>query len=81
MSVRRALALALPALLSAALVPAAASAHPGSDAGHSLRGPLTNQDFYFVMADRFENGSKANDLGGLPADRLQSGYDPTATGW
>ena len=81
MSVRRALALALPALLSAALVPAAASAHPGSDAGHSLRGPLTNQDFYFVMADRFENGDTANDTGGLTGDRLVTGFDPTAKGF
>lgn len=33
------------------------------------------------MADRFENGSTANDLGGLPAARLTSGYDPTSRGF
>ena len=33
------------------------------------------------MADRFENGSTANDLGGLPADPLVSGFDPTRRGF
>ena len=33
------------------------------------------------MADRFENGRTGNDLGGLPADRLVSGFDPTAKGF
>jgi glycosidase len=51
------------------------------DAGHSLRAPLTGESFYFVMTDRFENGRAANDLGGLPADRLVSGFDPTAKGF
>jgi alpha-amylase len=75
---------ALPIVLAAALlaVPAAASARPGDDqARHSLRAPLTGENFYFVMADRFENGSAGNDLGGLPADRLVSGFDPTAKGF
>ena len=75
---------ALPILLAAALlaVPAAASARPGADqARHSLRAPLTGENFYFLMADRFENGTTGNDLGGLPADRLVSGFDPTAKGF
>jgi alpha-amylase len=50
-------------------------------AAHSLRAPLTAENFYFVMADRFENGRTANDLGGLPADRMTSGYDPTNKGF
>jgi alpha-amylase len=65
-------------------LPAVASAHGGGghdDGLHSLRAPLTGESFYFVMADRFENGSTANDLGGLPADRLKSGFDPTAKGF
>jgi alpha-amylase len=33
------------------------------------------------MADRFENGSTANDLAGLPDDRMVSGFDPTARGF
>ncbi|GAA4983014.1 alpha-amylase family glycosyl hydrolase [Kineococcus glutinatus] len=47
----------------------------------SLREDLTRERFYFVMADRFENGDRSNDTGGLPADRLVSGYDPTAKGF
>jgi hypothetical protein len=72
-------------LLAIALLalPAVASAHDGrghDDGSHSLRAPLTGESFYFVMADRFENGSTANDQGGLRADRLVSGFDPTAQG-
>jgi hypothetical protein len=55
---------------------AAGAQAPGSGAGHSLRAPVTDENFYFVMADRFENGSTANDLGGLPAEKAVSGYDP-----
>ena len=45
----------------------------------SLRKDLTKERFYFVMADRFENGSTANDSGGYgdeDSDRLQTGLDP-----
>jgi alpha-amylase len=67
------------AAVSAGTGTAAAQGPPRAE--HSLRGAETDQDFYFVMADRFANGSRANDLGGLPADRLVSGYDPTAKGF
>ena len=63
------------------LLTLAGPAWAGGDARHSLRAPVTGESFYFVMADRFENGSTANDLGGLPADRLVSGFDPTARGF
>ena len=45
--------------------------------------PVTDQNFYFVMADRFENGDAANDNGGLPPGKGagQSGFDPTGKGW
>jgi glycosidase len=54
-----------------------------SGAHHSLREPVTDQNFYFVMADRFENGDTANDNGGLPpgTGAGQSGFDPTGKGW
>src|SRR4029453_10297319 len=74
----------LPVLLVSVLLmlPTTASAgDDGGDARHSLRAPLTGDNFYFVMADRFENGSTANDLGGLPADRLGSGFDPPHKGF
>jgi len=38
---------------------------------HSLRAPVTDETFYFVMADRFENGDTDNDRGGISGDRLQ----------
>jgi glycosidase len=50
-------------------------------AKHSLRSPVTDENFYFVMADRFANGSTANDTGGYGADPLVSGFDPTKKGF
>ncbi|HET7477193.1 MAG TPA: pullulanase-type alpha-1,6-glucosidase [Dermatophilaceae bacterium] len=50
-------------------------------AGRSLRKDLTRERFYFVMPDRFANGSAANDLGGLTGDRLVTGFDPTDRGF
>jgi glycosidase len=52
-------------------------------ATHSLRAPVTDENFYFVMADRFANGTTANDDGGLPRGKGEgeSGFDPTGTGW
>ena len=77
-ALRRALRAVLVVVLL--LLPSAASAAPFG-AAHSLRPPLTAENFYFLMTDRFDNGSADNDLGGLPADRLQSGFDPTAKGF
>ena len=79
--------------MTAALVAAAAAvvlpmqpaqAAPAPDdpaAVHSLRGPVTDERFYFVMADRFNNGSTANDDGGLGPDPMVSGFDPTRKGF
>src|SRR5262245_35846683 len=75
---------ALVVALSAAVPALAAGRKGGGDgrlAAHSLRSPVSDEAFYFVMADRFENGDTANDLGGLPNDRLVSGFDPTAKGF
>src|ERR1044072_7265810 len=83
--VRRAALCAL--LLTAVIAPVAALGHGrphhGPAAHHSLRQAVTDQNFYFVMADRFQNGDKGNDLGGLPAGTKegQSGFDPTGKGW
>jgi glycosidase len=73
-------ALALLTLCFATAASASASAH---DAHHSLRNAVTDQNFYFVMADRFQNGDPANDNGGLPPGKGegQSGLDPTGRGW
>ena len=83
-SVRAGVTVLLATVLGAgvATVPAGAAPQPdppdGLAAQHSLRGPVTDENFYFVMADRFENGDTANDRGGLPDDRLVSGFDPTS---
>ena len=72
--------LALVVTVAAAVMAAPAWA---GDARHSLRAPVTDQNFYFVMADRFQNGTMANDHGGLPPGKTegQSGFDPTGKGW
>lgn len=46
-----------------------------------LRGATTEQNFYFVMADRFANGDPENDDGGLGDDPMVSGFDPTRAGF
>jgi glycosidase len=69
---------------SATALPAGAAEtarKPSPDAGHSVRGGVTKQNFYFVMADRFNNGSTANDTGGLGTDPLVSGFEPTRKGY
>lgn len=50
-------------------------------AGDSLRKDLTRENFYFVMADRFENGTTDNDEAGISGTRLDHGFDPTSQGF
>src|SRR3712207_6710564 len=64
-----------PALEPAAAAPVASSRFAPR---RSLRGPVTDENFYFVMADRFENGSTANDTGGISGNRMEHGFDPTS---
>ena len=52
-----------------------------SPAQQSLRAPLSRESFYFVMADRFENGDTGNDRGGIPGGRLDHGFDATHKGF
>ena len=68
---------------TAATAGSAVARDQGRDAHHSLREAVTDQNFYFVMADRFANGTTANDHGGLPPgdEEGQSGFDPTGKGW
>jgi pullulanase-type alpha-1,6-glucosidase len=61
---------------SAATEPSAAViANWGSDQ------PADSEQYYFVLPDRFANGDKSNDKGGLKGDRLSTGYDPTDKGF
>ncbi|MEJ1087829.1 pullulanase-type alpha-1,6-glucosidase [Microbacterium sp. Mu-80] len=40
-----------------------------------------DEQFYFVMTDRFANGDTSNDTGGLTGDRLATGFDPSDKGF
>ncbi|NGO77863.1 pullulanase-type alpha-1,6-glucosidase [Streptomyces sp. YC504] len=79
----------LTAALLAALVPAVPAAAappppPPSDAklaAEPARHDLTREQFYFVLPDRFANGDKGNDKGGLTGSRLQTGFDPADKGF
>src|SRR5262245_15085950 len=44
------------------------------------RAPHTEQ-FYFARPDRFANGDRGNGRGGLPGDRMSTGYDPSDKGF
>ncbi|MFC8680383.1 pullulanase-type alpha-1,6-glucosidase [Microbacterium ureisolvens] len=46
-----------------------------------VRQPGSEEQFYFVMTDRFANGDTTNDQGGLTGDRLTTGFDPTDKGF
>ncbi|MDN4162437.1 alpha-amylase family glycosyl hydrolase [Nocardioides abyssi] len=78
-----ALALLWPtAPVSAAPAPAAEGDRRDRDiAQHALRAGVTDDSFYFVMADRFANGDPANDTGGIEGDKDEHGFDPTAKGY
>ncbi len=41
----------------------------------------TAEQYYFVLPDRFANGNRANDRGGLTGDRLKTGLDPADKGF
>ncbi|MER6027860.1 pullulanase-type alpha-1,6-glucosidase [Streptomyces sp. NPDC001851] len=85
---RRAAAIAAVALAAALIQPLAAHAAtppaPPSDAAlaaQPARHGDTHEQFYFVMPDRFANGDRSNDRGGLTGSRLTTGYDPTDKGF
>jgi glycosidase len=54
---------------------------PGPAGQRSLRAALTDENFYFVLADRFWNGDPDNDEGGLTGDASQHGFDPAHKGY
>ncbi|WP_077796430.1 pullulanase-type alpha-1,6-glucosidase [Streptomyces sp. JHA26] len=57
---------------------------PPSDArlvAEPARHDLTREQAYFLLPDRFANGSRANDRGGLGGDRTATGFDPTDKGF
>ncbi|WP_053654021.1 pullulanase-type alpha-1,6-glucosidase [Streptomyces sp. MMG1121] len=85
---RRGAAVTAVALAAALIQPLAAQAAgppaPPSDAAlaaQPARHDDTREQFYFVMPDRFANGDKSNDKGGLTGSRTVTGYDPTDKGF
>ncbi len=46
-----------------------------------VRQPGSDEQFYFVMTDRFEDGDPSNNTAGLGDDRLVNGSDPTDKGF
>ncbi|MFF7964142.1 pullulanase-type alpha-1,6-glucosidase [Streptomyces sp. NPDC007903] len=85
---RRAAAVVAAALAATLVTPLSAHADsppaPPSDArlaAEPARHDDTREQFYFVMPDRFANGDRSNDRGGLTGSRLSTGYDPTDKGF
>ena len=74
-------AAAPPSVVRPPTTPPAQQAEDEALAATSLREDLTRERFYFVMADRFENGDATNDDGGYGDDPLVSGLDPTRKGF
>ncbi|MFN8171311.1 MAG: alpha-amylase family glycosyl hydrolase [Candidatus Nanopelagicales bacterium] len=72
-------ALSVAALLWATAGPAAAdpaSAGLAGLAAPSVRSPIANDAFYFVMTDRYRDGAPGND--GAVGDRSVTGFDPAS---
>lgn len=65
------------------LLPLALAAVSASSAfAQDYRARLPHDEvIYFILPDRFENADPKNDLGGHKGDRLNTGYDPTHTGF
>lgn len=82
---RCARAAAVAATLVAAVSGGAAATPPGSVLAALARpapdAPLAGDRIYFVMTDRYANGDRANDTGGLSGSRTITGYDPTSPAW
>ena len=70
-----------PLLFAAFLLSSTAVAAPASEPASlaALRArPAQDEIIYFLLPDRFENGDKSNDRGGLKGDRLHTGFDPSS---
>lgn len=58
------------------------SALPVAAAAQDFRARVPEDEvIYFVLPDRFENGDRSNDRGGMTGDRLVHGFDPTSKGF
>ena len=65
-------------MMIVAAVLAMLAAAPASD----FRSRLPEDEvIYFVLPDRFENGDRSNDKGGLAGDPTTTGFDPAHKGY
>lgn len=81
---RALLAAAALVVVSAGIATAVILGTTSHESPHAMapnRAAETDQNFYFVMADRFANGDTSNDQGGLGSDPMVSGFDPTNAGF
>lgn len=69
------------ALLLAALIAVPAAAQTAAPATDFRARPPEQEVVYFVLPDRFENGDRKNDKGGIKGDRLKTGFDPSHRGF
>lgn len=72
--------LALPAAADSPTQPPA-GAELAALAGPTPRSTLSSQRIYFVLTDRFANGSTANDRGGIGGAAGTTGFDPADPGY
>jgi alpha-amylase len=70
-------AVAVLALAAIGIAASVLSKDSGPRAMPPVDAATTDQSFYFVMTDRFNDGDPANNDGGLGGDPQVSGYDPT----
>jgi glycosidase len=77
-------------LLATIVVAGAAAAAPSAPptaaeiarlAKPPARTAIASDRIYFLLTDRYANGSTANDRGGKSGGRAVTGYDPTDPGW
>jgi neopullulanase len=76
------LAIALGGLSCSALGSGETSASPQAETIQPYaQRPPQDEVIYFLLPDRFENGDKSNDKGGIAGGRLDTGFDPTSKGF
>ena len=64
--------------LACMIMPSSGAAHAPAD--YRARLPQ-DEVIYFLLPDRFENGDRSNDTGGIAGGKLQHGFDPTDEGF
>jgi glycosidase len=68
------------ALPSSLALAAALLAAPAAAQDYRQRLPQ-DEVIYFLLPDRFDNGDRGNDRGGLTGDRMRTGFDPAHKGF